>query len=456
MLDSLVLDAGPLLTLPASQLMANAEKFYTTPGVRAELKDENVRNQLILWGDKLVVKQPAQKYIDLVWDFAKKSGDSTVLSINDIHIIALAAEVHDSTNGDDGMDRLRRFPGEVRPMDKIKKKEYWEMKEKERQERKDLPNEQVEEETTGPKFDDDGFEIVVKKKGKKKQLKTATAPPVASLELPVEESVETQPVEAESQAETEEETLDGNATTNTADITDDASLKAEYDPDDDDGEWITPDNLQEMTEKDANSHLDETNTPSLCAFSTGDYACQNVSLQMGIHLLNAMTGKQIRRVRNYMLRCHACFHMLPIPKDGTAKNFCPECGGATLRRIPVSVNAESGKITPHLSKNFQWHTRGNVYSMANPLSKRYQKKYGNKGFDHVKGNQTDFYAEDQKEYQKAVKTAQWQMRKHEKEMMEFISTGSAENVISPFASGGRTVKVKVGRGKYANMVRKKK
>lgn len=160
-----------------------------------------------------------------------------------------------------------------------------------------------------------------------------------------------------------------------------------------------------------------------------------------------------------MLRCHACFALVPIPKDNTPKHFCPSCGGATLRRVAVSVNSETGKITPHLKKNFQWRTRGNVFSMPSPLSKNTSKKYGNKGYQHRGNDKMDvgFFSEDQREYQQAIKNAKWQQRQNEKAFEDFIGGGSADNFVSPFFTGAdvKQVHVRVGKGRFANQSRKK-
>ena len=92
-------------------------------------------------------------------------------------------------------------------------------------------------------------------------------------------------------------------------------------------------------------------------------------MQLGIKLLNAMSGKQITRVRNYMYRCHACFRLTPMSKDGKPKHFCPKCGGNTLLRCAVSIDNKTGKITPHLKQNFNWIRRGERFSLPSPLSK---------------------------------------------------------------------------------------
>lgn len=80
---TVVLDAGPLITQPATTLQQYAQEFYTTPGVHSELKDEYARQQLVLWGDQLNIKQPSQGSIDKVIKFAKMTGDYSVLSVND-------------------------------------------------------------------------------------------------------------------------------------------------------------------------------------------------------------------------------------------------------------------------------------------------------------------------------------------------------------------------------------
>ncbi|GMG19448.1 unnamed protein product [Ambrosiozyma monospora] len=216
--------------------------------------------------------------------------------------------------------------------------------------------------------------------------------------------------------------------------------------------------------KDEDERVETTSTEQAkvkAALATGDFAIQNVALQIGLNLMNYTSGLQIKRVRNYMFRCHACFTLTPIPKDGTPKHFCPACGGATLLRCAVSVNAKTGEIVPHLKKNFEWHRRGDRFSLPSPQSKNTRKKYGQQGFQHRGNSKLDevYLREDQKEYQQAIKNAKWQIRQNEKAMQEFVGGGSADNFISPFFTGTdhtRPVQVKVGKGKYVNSSRRRK
>jgi len=118
---TLILDAGPLLSL--SPLRGLSESYYTVPQVLGELKDDKARahfqNLGLSAGVKVEVRVPdtaaiakgnVQKRIcDGLFSFfmnylsdlrlvvtlaAKKSGDFAVLSVADIHVIALTYALH--------------------------------------------------------------------------------------------------------------------------------------------------------------------------------------------------------------------------------------------------------------------------------------------------------------------------------------------------------------------------
>ncbi|OWB86552.1 hydrolase activity protein [[Candida] boidinii] len=523
--NTLVLDAGPLITQSASSLQQYASVFYTTPGVYNELKDEHSRNQLLLWSSDLKIKQPNSKSIKIISDFAKLTGDYSVLSMNDIHIIALAYELECELNNGDW--RLRKFPGSKRNY--VLDKEISEKKaidDREGDDDSDLVNEDDEEEANQEGVDE-WTVIPSKKSGNGVQVTKKDNKIVESVQEPMAEGIKEETVsekeiteeqkesvekskrprrrggkrhrkkpQQETEANPEQETreiaeqevneitedqtqiqeqseeIPGNETTNEEQFAEEDQDQGEdEEEDEDDGEWITPENLYEEMMKDENEKVqtgkngrnEEEKINLKVALATGDFACQNVTLQIGLNLMNAVNGLQIKRVRNYMYRCHACFRLTPIPKDGTPKHFCPSCGGATLLRCAVSISAQTGEIIPHLKKNFEWHTKGDVYSLSSPLSKNSQKRFGHKGFVHNKANQkfdmTTILREDQKEYQKVIKQEKWQRRQNEKMMQDWVGTGDADNYISPFFTGADHVKptsVKIGKGKFANASQKKK
>lgn len=84
------------------------------------------------------------------------------------------------------------------------------------------------------------------------------------------------------------------------------------DSDDGDGEWITPSNvalhksraLDMLPSADASRRAQDEEVIVGCM--TADFAMQNVLLQMGLSLVG-VEGKRIRKVKTWVLRCHACF-----------------------------------------------------------------------------------------------------------------------------------------------------
>ncbi|KAA8915831.1 hypothetical protein TRICI_002041 [Trichomonascus ciferrii] len=462
-IKSLVLDAGPLLTQSYSDIQHLAENFYTTPSVHSEIRDERARQNLLLWGDRLVIRQPKPEYVKIVSEFAKKTGDYAALSSTDIQIIALCYEVEcDLNNGD---WRLRKHPGQKtinahhgkptqqddnqsQPQqgesspDQTNKEPVNEEAPSQPEPTKEKapsqpeireadpgglgaslqdstpPVEEMEKLNVNDEQDDEWCVVETKKKAPKKK-KNNKKKPAPAMPAPAAENVE----------------------------------EDDSDIDDGDGEWISADNLQETMEKDGGDRLEETAKKKIkAAMSSGDFAMQNVALQIGLNLVNPTNGMYIKKVKNYMLRCHACFKLCALPKDGRPLQFCPKCGMDTLLRCTVTVS-DSGKLQVHLKKNMQWSHRGDRYSLPTPQSRNARKKRHD--------DNPILLREDQPEYQKAVKHDMWKKRQNEKMLDQWIGSGSADNVGSPFAISGynrdatRHTGVRVGRGRYVNSARKK-
>ncbi|KTB07594.1 20S-pre-rRNA D-site endonuclease NOB1 [Nakaseomyces glabratus] len=479
--NSLVLDATPLITQPYNHYQYYAEKFYTTPTVFHEIKDANARKNLEVWQSlgNLQLVHPRKESIDRVSNFARLTGDYSVLSANDIHILALTYELEKELNKGDW--RLRRKPGDKlkheiaklrrKPGDKLKHeiakpaKNPAEKPAKHAEDKEEVKAELAEGTEASQEIKKKPRRRGGKKqKAKREQRLAEQQQQEGEQEQEQPEQEQMQPVQEQADDETKQDGMPTEASTD--------EINEEYDEGDDDGEWITPDNLTETLIRDSGedttgskgvltaSGLDSSENPeNQVALATGDFAVQNVALQMNLNLMNFMSGMRIKRLRNYMLRCHACFRMFPLPKDGKAKHFCPSCGGqGTLLRCAVTVDATTGEVTPHLKNNFQWKNRGNRYSMASPLSKNAVKRYGKKGHQHANNTQdAPILREDQKEYEKAIKQEEWTRRHNEKVLNNWIGGGSADNYISPFAiSGLKQHSVRVGKGRYVNSSKRKK
>lgn len=490
---ALVLDATPLITQPYTHYQNFAEKFYTTPTIIQEIKDVQARKNLEIWQSvgNLQMVHPSEESIKKVSQFAKLTGDYSVLSANDIHILALAYQVEVQMNNGDW--RLRKRPG-----DKLKEQEEEDERKKEAKKekvkaKKEEAIKKAADHTIAGSAATEGDVTLAetenkpkkkRRRGGKKQREKREARLINGDDEVTEPATE-QAIEPEAEQVSEpvvEEVLEPEVeksvkfeeVTKSKTEEDTTELDEEYADEDDDGDWITPDTLTETMLKDSGedtvgsrgveaSEKQRKEALSLpknqVALATGDFAIQNVALQLNLNLMNFNSGLRIKRLRNYMLRCHACFQIFPLPKDGKAKHFCPSCGGqGTLLRCAVSVDARTGNITPHLKANFRWNNRGNRYSMVSPLSKNSQKRYGKKGFVHSKQNEgIDLLREDQREYQQLMKQEDWTRRHNEKVLNTWIGGGSADNYISPFAiTGLKHHNVRVGRGRHVNSARRKK
>lgn len=445
---TLVLDATPLITHPYAHYQRYADEFYTTPTVFHEIRDATARQNLEVWQSvgALRLKHPGKDALERVTNFARLTGDSAVLSANDLHILALAYELEAERNGTANLRLKPVVPGSsksstITKLEKDSEKQFTQTstKKKRRGGRKQRAKREAEE-----------------------QSRTAES---NILNNEGDVSSATKDDEPDNNADEKKEMVE-RYETSLNDTSESDSVAIDIFDDEDDGEWITPENLTEAMIKDNGEDTTGEHTetiasaPNQVALATGDFAVQNVAIQMNINLMNFTSGLKINRVRNYRMRCHACFQMFPCPRNNIQKlYFCPSCGGqGTVIRCAVSVDAETGELTPHLKKNFQWNTRGTRYSVPSPLSRNYQRKYGKGGYQHSRHDEdTPILREDQREYAKAMKQQDWTQRHNEKVLNDWIAGGSADNIVSPFAiTGLKHHSVRIGTGRHVNASRKKR
>ena len=87
------------------------------------------------------------------------------------------------------------------------------------------------------------------------------------------------------------------------------------DEDDGEGEWTTPDNVDDDSEDDNDDDWitpfniddvpEEVEEPDFVACLTTDFAMQNVLLRMKIGMVG-VEGRKIKNARKYILRCTGC------------------------------------------------------------------------------------------------------------------------------------------------------
>ena len=423
----LILDAGPILKNdpPLSSLQAKCDHLYTTSAIVSEIRDpvakSRFENTYLLF---LTIRDPKSKSIDTITEYGRKTGDSAVLSRGDIGILALAYELECEKNGGDW--RLRNVPGQKRlngppptniltaPPDIAAP-----VRPKTEQQLSNLLTEVHDEVQVGI----DEIEKLV-----------------ANIILEATEDLErgkgdsTHPLRVNDSGDVTDDHATG--------IASDHHDNPEQEASDSDG-WITPANLKRQQVKDGGSESSRKprDFTMQVATLTTDFAMQNVLLQMNLNLMSTSL-QQIRHIRTYILRCHACFEKT---KD-MSKQFCPRCGNPTLTRVSCSTN-DRGEFQMHLKKNMQWNSRGDRFSIPKPVAGSANQKVAQmKGGGRGGWGQELILAEDQKEYMRAIGG---QGRK-EKNLMD-------EDYLPSILTGDRLRQVgrpKVGAGRNINSKRR--
>ncbi|RJE22288.1 rna-binding protein [Aspergillus sclerotialis] len=410
---TIVLDAGPILknTPPLSSLLAQSEELVTTPSVINEIRDPDARSRVETFYLPFVKQRsPTPNSVAVLSEFARKTGDRTVLSKTDIEVLALAYEVECERNCGDW--RLRSVPGQKQVNGKPPVKEEDEKGETESGQAEKAEN----------------------------KVETAEVDKIAEdLKATKLENGEVVPSKEEDNATAE--TTAATETTVTDESTSHQPQEDDEESDSDSSGWITPSNLKKRQMRDeavSSSSAPEPKTMQVATMTT-DFACQNVLLQMNLNLLSTATLQRIRHLKSFIKRCHACFF---TTKD-MAKQFCPRCGNDTLTRVSCTTEA-NGQFKMHLKKNMQWNNRGNRYSVPKPVAGNASGKWKGGGGKGGWGTQL-VLSEDQKEYVKAVSEENRRARK-ERDLMD-------EDYLPGILSGERNRqggRIRVGAGRNVN------
>ncbi|CAI6304776.1 unnamed protein product [Periconia digitata] len=111
-INSIIIDTGPLInnTVSISTIIGSAEHLYTTPAIISEIRDAATRSRVeTTLLPFLNIKTPTPASYEAVSAFARRTGDFSVLSKQDLGILALAYEIHCEKYG--GTWGLRDEPG---------------------------------------------------------------------------------------------------------------------------------------------------------------------------------------------------------------------------------------------------------------------------------------------------------------------------------------------------------
>lgn len=426
-IHTIVIDAGPIIRNEVSRLRTSSEELVTTPAIVGEIKDAAARSLLeTTLMPFLTLRSPKPESMKIVADFSRKTGDYAVLSKNDLEIIALAYEIECERNG--GNWRLRSTPGQKRTNGPPPSKKTEESQAESTIEEPVATQEVSLSQEQSAKLEESTVQ----------EEKSLLAPPASdeSSSSAVDAAAESMNnLQITPESASKEEATD--STEKPPPLSDSQDQPASEDSESDSEGWITPSNLKKHQAKDANSFVSQTAEPVTMQVATisGDFALQNVLLQMNLNLITSSL-QRVKHLKTYILRCHACF----ATTKQMDKQFCARCGKPTLTRVSCSTNA-NGEFKIHLKKNMQWNSRGDRFSIPKPVAGSANGRVTGGG----KGGwgQELILVEDQKEY---VRGLSEQKRQKQRDLMDedylpSILTGDRGR------SGGR---IRVGAGKNVN------
>ncbi|KAL1890124.1 20S-pre-rRNA D-site endonuclease nob1 [Sporothrix stenoceras] len=420
-IHTLVLDAGPLIKNDpsVSTLLAQAEVLVTIPSVVDEIRDPATRARVTTTLlPFLTLRTPKPASVKFVSDFARKTGDLEVLSKPDLQLLALTYELECERNGGDW--RLRATPTQkgVNGKSPAAIAAEAEVAAASEAAAAETPSEAKAEETPSTT---------------ETQTKTALEDKVA--ELSIDEKEEEKEEEKKEEKKTEE-------TEEPPEDEDDAAS-------DDGGEWITPSNLKKVQAKDKLGAPTQPIQRRLqAALLSSDYAMQNVALRINLNLLSPAL-QRITRVKTWVLRCHGCFTVT----RQMDKQFCPQCGQATLTRTSCSTDASTGQFQLYLKKNFQYNKRGNVYSVPKPVHGSASGKFqastqGGRGGHNGWGRDL-ILSEDQQEYTRRIE----EQKRHR--VRDLMDPDYLPNIMTGYRNAEYQAKMKVGAGRNVNAKKRK-
>jgi len=347
----LIVDTNAIIT--GTALYGLAENYWTVAEVLSEIRDEKARQTLAVLPYKLTTRSPDDESITAVRNFATKTGDIRALSKADILLLALTYQIEKEANG---MAFIRSTP----------------------------PNTTT---TLGRPQNLFGTDPHIIQNNNHHNVSTSSSSSASTNVSTTNPSTE---LSEETIQKMENIKLEESSTNETPVSSESVSDEPEI-YDDGEGIWIGPSGVTpEITTKEGqlawkphvpstmptniNNNSDDNDTMStvdrtLVACMTTDFAMQNVLLQMGL-LLTSHSGKIIDTVKQWVLKCDACFSIFPISATHNEHNlFCKQCGNATLARLGVTLGSD-GTPRYHYKKNRVQNTRGTIYALPNPKGGR--------------------------------------------------------------------------------------
>eukprot|EP01114_Cavostelium_apophysatum_P021453 TRINITY_DN7489_c0_g1_i2.p1 TRINITY_DN7489_c0_g1~~TRINITY_DN7489_c0_g1_i2.p1 ORF type:complete len:502 (-),score=141.62 TRINITY_DN7489_c0_g1_i2:857-2362(-) len=356
-------------------------RLYTIPEVIEEVKDPNSKKNLEFLLPSIKIRIPSPEAVHTVVEFSKKTGDYAALSTVDLKVLALVYQIEKETNGTDHIRLepkkkiIKAHPPANKTASNISPADHSVRQKEEKNGVAEHPTKseqttsiatpletssasssshQEKDETFSPTGnEDDGFEVVDRKKKKKTNPSANRKKKTERLSTPAVTPVITQETLSNSPSPSPSPSSSSSSSSNTAILS-----STEGNPSDDgEGSWITPENLEQFVtaERGKNESVNVRNVGCI----TTDYAIQNVLLQMNMNLLS-IDGMSVKKLKQWILRCHGCGK---VTKE-MSKVFCPHCGNNTLVRVSLFIGRNGREILNGTGRIPS--TRGTIYNIPLP------------------------------------------------------------------------------------------
>nr|CCA19989.1 RNAbinding protein NOB1 putative [Albugo laibachii Nc14]CCA23297.1 RNAbinding protein NOB1 putative [Albugo laibachii Nc14] len=359
-LTHLVVDSGVIIK--RTNLTPLAENFWTITDVLEEIRDQNARKYLHSLPFEIKTREPTPEAMQAVICFARKTGDFAHLSRTDLRLMALTYMLESETRG------VSHLNTEPRPSQTIVR---------------DANGKCAQPRTEPCKY----FNTPIGCKYGDQCLFEHTETTVsAKVDIPCrffntpegcqngdkchfvhEESEESAEVDTQMSQNVVIPKVSESTLIKSRILGSSAPVTNEGGGEDDGKNWINLANCKHFTVSPFGNGQDfETpnGSTSQVACITTDFSMQNVMLQMGLKLIST-DGMLIRRVKQWIFRCFACF----ATTFEMERLFCPKCGNNTLERVAFSVD-KNGEIKYYLRSNRAVSLMGTKYSLPNPKGGR--------------------------------------------------------------------------------------
>ena len=369
----LILDAGAFIN--KVRIWEYGEEFYTVDEITFEIRNKDSKDWYHSLPVEVKCRQPSAKYIQIISEVSKKTGDYATLSVFDTKLLALTLQLEVEAKGNDNHLNFNIQKPETvwgQRMNNQKQEGFYMAKSDENDNKNVLTNchtnsadevSLISNENENENLD--SCKLIL---NDNKNSSTEKDDEYLSAEENEDEFLELE----EDYLETDKDlcNLGDNKTEEDIALYDENSSGTESindlsdeNSEDDDG-WITPSNISKMKKKREKELYPENendlNEDVETACMSSDFAIQNVLKHIKLPVMST-DGKFIHQLKTFILRCHACFKTT----SNMSKVFCPYCGHKTLKRVSVTMNPD-GSQKIWISTRRRINTKGQRFSLPMP------------------------------------------------------------------------------------------